>query len=197
MEHFISVRDLKIRYLEKGDGLPFLLLHGFNFSADTWVEMGLFDELSKAYTVYSFDMPYGSKSKSDKFDATDRDEYAVFLKDLLKTLEVQEPLLLGASISGDVVLRYLSAGYSAKLGIVAGPAGVKGLADRLGKIAVPLLAVWGSKDTLSSPDGGQIIETQVKNSEIHIIEGAGHACYLDKPEEFKTIVADFLKKFAG
>ena len=197
MERFISVRGLKIRYLEKGDGLPFMLLHGFSFSADTWVEMGLVDELSRKYKVYSFDMPYGPKSRSDKFDAADRDEYAAFLKDLLTALDIHEPLLLGASISGDVVLRYLSAGYSAKLGIVAGPAGVKGIADRLGRIAVPLLTVWGGKDTISPPDGGQIIETHVKKSEVHIIEGAGHACYLDKPEEFKTIVADFLKKFAG
>jgi abhydrolase domain-containing protein 14 len=196
MEHFLSVRGLKIRYLEKGTGLPFVLLHGFSFSADTWVEMGLFDELAKGYKVYSFDMPYGTKSRSDKFDADDRDEYAAFLKDLLETLDIQEPLLLGASISGDISLRYLSAGYSAKLGVVAGPAGVKGLADKLGKITVPLLAVWGSKDTISPPDGGQIIETRVKKSEVHILKGAGHACYLDKPEEFKTIVADFLKKFA-
>ena len=197
MERVISVRGLNIRYLEKGGGLPFVLLHGFSFSADTWVEMGLFDELSKGYTVYSFDMPYGSKSRSDKFDAEDRDEYAVFLKDLLKTLDIQEPLLLGASISGDVTLRYLSSGYSAKLGIVAGPAGVKGLANRLNRIIVPLLAVWGSKDTISPPDGGQIVEASVKKSEVHILRGAGHACYLDKPEEFKTIVADFLKNFAG
>ena len=197
MERVISLRGLKIRYLEKGIGLPFVLLHGFSFSADTWVEMGLFDELSKEYMVYSFDMPYGSKSRSDKFDAEDRDEYAAFLKDLLSTLDIQEPLLLGASISGDIALRYLSAGYSAKLGIVAGPAGVHGIADRLGKIAVPLLAVWGSKDTISPPDSGQLIESHVKKSEVHILKGAGHACYLDKPEEFKTIVADFLKKFPG
>jgi abhydrolase domain-containing protein 14 len=197
MERILSVRGLKIRYLEKGDGLPFVLLHGFSFSADTWVEMGLFDDLSKEYRVYSFDMPYGSKSRSDKFDAEDRDEYAAFLKDLMEMLDIQEPLLLGASISGDISLRYLSAGNSAKLGIVAGPAGVKGLADRLGKITVPLLAVWGSKDTISPPDGSQIIETRVKKREVHILKGAGHACYLDKPEEFKTIVADFLKKFAG
>ena len=197
MERFISVRGLKIRYLEKGDGLPFVLLHGFSFSADTWVEMGLFDELSREYKVYSFDMPYGSKSRSDKFEAVDRDEYAAFLTDLLSTLDIQDPLLLGASISGDVTLRYLSSCYSANLGIVAGPAGVKGLADRLGKIAVPLLAVWGSKDNISPPDGGQIIETRVKKSDVHILKGAGHACYLDKPEEFKKVVADFLKKCAG
>jgi len=197
MERFISVRDLKIRYLENGSGLPVVLLHGFSFSADTWVEMGLFDELTREYTVYSFDMPYGPKSRSDKFDAADRDEYAAFLNGLLSALDIREPILLGASISGDVTLRYLSAGYSSKLGIVAGPAGVKNLADRLAKITVPLLAVWGDRDTISPPDGGKIITAHIKSSEVHTIEGAGHACYLDKPEEFKTIVSNFLKKFSG
>jgi 2,3-bisphosphoglycerate-dependent phosphoglycerate mutase len=43
MERFVSVRGLRIRYLETGSGLPAVLLHGFSFSADTWVEMGLFD----------------------------------------------------------------------------------------------------------------------------------------------------------
>jgi abhydrolase domain-containing protein 14 len=197
MERFVSVRGLKIRYLENGSGLPVVLLHGFSFSSDTWVEIGLFDELAREYKVYSFDMPYGPKSRSDKFDAADRDEYAAFLMDLLKTLDIHDPLLLGASISGEVVLRYLSAGYGAKLGIVAGPAGVKNLADRVSKIAVPLLAVWGDRDTISAPDGGKIIEARVKNSEVHMIEGAGHACYLDKPEEFKMIVRKFLKKVEG
>jgi abhydrolase domain-containing protein 14 len=194
MEQFVSVRGLKIRYLENGSGLPVVLLHGFSFSADTWVEMGLFDELARENRVYSFDMPYGPKSRSDKFDAADRDEYAAFLVDLLKTLDIHEPLLLGASISGDVVLRYLSAGHEAKLGIVAGPAGVKNLADRVSKIAVPLLAVWGDRDTISPPDGGKIIEARVQNSEVHMIEDAGHACYLDKPEEFKMIVRTFFRK---
>jgi abhydrolase domain-containing protein 14 len=155
MERFVSLRGLKIRYLENGSGLPVVLLHGFSFSADTWVEMGLFDELAREYKVYSFDMPYGPKSRSDKFDAADRDEYAAFLVDLLKILDIHEPVLLGASISGDVLLRYLSDGHNAKLGIVAGPAGVKNLADRVSKIAVPLLAVWGNKDTISPPDGGK------------------------------------------
>jgi len=33
----------------------------------------------------------------------------------------------------------------------------------------------------------------VKGCEVHLIEDAGHACYLDKPEEFKIIVLNFLK----
>ena len=194
MEHSVSIRGLKIRYLEKGKGAPVVLLHGFSFCAETWVEIGLFDELAQEYLVYSFDMPYGIKSRSDKFDAKSRDEYAEFLIDLLKTLNINEPILLGASISGEVTLRYLSNGYGAKAGIVIGPVNVKSLAPNLNRITVPLLVVWGERDDISSPDNSKILESHVRNTKVHILKEAGHACYLDKPEEFKVIVKDFLKK---
>jgi abhydrolase domain-containing protein 14 len=194
MEHSVFIRNLKIRYLEKGKGVPFVLLHGFSFCAETWVEIGLFDELAKEYHVYSFDMPYGIKSGSDKFDAKSRDEYARFLNDLLKALDINEPILLGASISGEITLRYLSSDYSAKSGIVIGPVNVKSLVSNLNRITVPLLVIWGERDDISSPDNSKILESHVRNSEVHILKGAGHACYMDKPEEFKIIVKDFLKK---
>src|SRR4030042_5665178 len=120
MEHSVTVNGLKIRYLRKGCGQAFALLHGMSFCAETWVEMGLFDELAKDHSVYSFDMPYGSQSRSEKFDASNRDDYAEFLKDLLKSLGIDKPVLLGASISGEVTLRYLSQGYAAKAALVEG-----------------------------------------------------------------------------
>jgi len=196
MERSISINGLRIRYLEEGKGLSVVILHGYSFSADTWREISLFDELSREYRVYSFDMPYGLKSKSDKFDAVTRDEYALFLNDLLVMLNIRYPLLLGASISGEVTLRYLVGGHGAKAGIVVGPVGVKGLTARLEKIVVPLLVIRGERDTISSPDDSRILAAHVKKSEVHVIGGAGHACYLDKPEEFKVTVKDFLKRFA-
>jgi len=194
MEHSVSIRGLKIRYLEKGKGAPIVLLHGFSFCAETWVEIGLFGELVQDYHVYSFNMPYGIKSRSDKFDAKSRDEYAEFLNDLLKALNINEPILLGASISGEVTLRYLSRGYSAKASIVIGPVNVKSLVPNLNRITVPLLVVWGERDDISSPDNSKILESHVRNTKVHILKEAGHACYMDKPEEFKRIVKDFLKK---
>jgi abhydrolase domain-containing protein 14 len=192
MEHSVTVKGLKIRYLQKGGGQAFVLLHGMSFSAETWVEMGLFDELAGDYSVYSFDMPYGVRSRSEKFDASDRDEYAEFLKELLKSLGIDKPVLLGASISGEVTLRYLSKGYAAKAAIVAGPVGIKGLISRLGMITIPLLAIWGEKDNISPPENAEILTGHVENAEAHIIKNAGHACYLDGPEEFKVLVRDFL-----
>jgi abhydrolase domain-containing protein 14 len=192
MEQSVTVKGLKIRYLQKGSGQAFVLLHGMSFSADTWVEMGLFDELARDYSVYSFDMPYGARSRSEKFDASDRDEYAEFLKELINSLGIDKPVLLGASISGEVTLRYLSKGYTAKAAIVAGPVGIKGLIPRLGMITIPLLAIWGEKDNISPPENAEILTGHVKNAEAHIIKNAGHACYLDRPEEFRSLVRDFL-----
>jgi pimeloyl-ACP methyl ester carboxylesterase len=194
MEHIVKVNGLKIRYLRKGGGKAFALLHGMSFCAETWVEMGLFDELAKDYSVYSFDMPYGTKSRSEKFDASNRDEYAEFLKELLKSLGIDEPVLLGASISGEVTLRYLSKGYTAKSAIVAGPVGIRGLVPRLGMITIPLLAMWGEKDNISAPENAEILTGHAKNVEVHIIKNAGHACYLDRPDEFRSLVRDFLGK---
>ncbi|MEW6571495.1 MAG: alpha/beta fold hydrolase [Nitrospirota bacterium] len=196
MENWTTIRGLKIRYLMKGTGNPFVLLHGFSFLAETWVEVGLFDELAEKYSVYAFDMPYGAKSKSDKFHAGNRDEYAEFLREMLKTLNIDKPVLLGASISGEVTLRYLSLSYDARAGILAGPVNVNSLATRLAKISVPLLAIWGEADNISPPDNAKIITAHVKNSETYVIKGAGHACYVDRPDEFKTVIRNFLKKTA-
>ncbi|MEW6586295.1 MAG: alpha/beta fold hydrolase [Nitrospirota bacterium] len=194
MEHWTTISGLKIRYLMKGTGSPFVLLHGFSFLAETWVEMGLFDELAEKYTVYAFDMPYGAKSRSDKFDAKNRDEYSDFLKEMLQTLNIGRPVLLGASISGEITLRYLSQRYDAKAGILAGAVNVKNLVPRLEMIKVPVLGLWGERDNISPPDNAKTLADHVKDSEVHVIKGAGHACYLDKPEEFKSLVRKFLKK---
>ena len=60
--------------------------------------------------------------------------------------------------------------------------------------SVPLLAVWGDADDISRPEHAQIVAAHVKNSLVHVIKGAGHACYLDRPEEFKTLVRNFLRQ---
>ena len=197
MEHSLSIQGLSIRYLQKGTGIPVVLLHGYSFNAKTWVEVGLFDELAGDYSGYSFDMPYGVRSRSGKFSAENRDEYADFLNNMLKTLNINKPILIGASISGEVTLRYLIRGYSAQAAIVVGPVGVKNLGNQLSRFTIPLLAIWGEKDTISPPADSKILEAYVKNSEIRIIEGAGHPCYLDEPAKFTEIVKDFLKRYSA
>jgi pimeloyl-ACP methyl ester carboxylesterase len=64
----------------------------------------------------------------------------------------------------------------------------------LGKINVPFLAIWSNRDNISYSDNAKIISEKVKQSEIYIIKDTGHACYLDKLEEFKKELNRFLRK---
>jgi len=196
MENYVHVRNLRIRYLNHGNGVPVILLHGYSFNADTWNEISLISILSEKFNVYALDMPYGPKSKSDKLMVEDRDEYAEFLKEFLSILKIEKSILLGASISGEVVLRYLSKNYDAKAGIVIGSVGVRTLSERLNRINVPLLIIWGENDKIASLNDAHLLASIIKGSTLHIMINAEHACYLDNPEEFKNVVMNFLRKFA-
>jgi len=106
-EQYITVAGRRVRFIAGGSGKPLVLLHGWSFNADTWVESGIFDTLAKHYAVYAIDMPYGVRTKSERFHAP-RPEYAKFLRQVLDALGLADPPLVGPSASGEVVLWYLA-----------------------------------------------------------------------------------------
>ena len=63
----------------------------------------------------------------------------------------------------------------------------------LPKIAVPCLVLSGSADILTSVKYGKFLAEGLPKAELVIIEGAGHAMALEKPQEFTLAVARFLK----
>jgi 2-hydroxy-6-oxonona-2,4-dienedioate hydrolase len=65
------------------------------------------------------------------------------------------------------------------------------LPDRLSKIFVPTLFIWGENDNLI-PIQYFGDYRRVPNSKIVIIKECGHAPYVEKPVEFNKAVLDFL-----
>lgn len=189
-EKYIYVEGRKIRYLHDGVGKPVVLLHGWSFNADTWVEAGIYQRLVNMYEVYAVDMPYGLRSKSDHFKAP-RVEYAKFLRRILDALGLVDPPLVGPSASGEVVLWYVALGMPTSAAVVIGPVGlVEELLSALQKSQTPILAIWGERDEISPPEKAALLKTK----KTYIIKGAGHAAYLDKPDEFLDILSNFLKE---
>ena len=70
--------------------------------------------------------------------------------------------------------------------------------DSLDENEIPVLFIHGADDTFILPKNSEDMAKRTKGySEIHIIEGAGHAeSMLNKPDEYEKTVAAFLNKIA-
>lgn len=67
---------------------------------------------------------------------------------------------------------------------------------KLSKIKTPTLVIAAEKDKLKPPKYSQIIHEKIPGSEFVIIKKSGHTVIWEKPEEFNTIVSDFIKKWS-
>lgn len=71
------------------------------------------------------------------------------------------------------------------------------LHDRLPSIAVPALLIAGSLDTKYVAVAEEMAQT-LPDATMQVIDGAGHAAHLERPEAFARPVADFLHRaYAG
>ncbi|GMG96346.1 alpha/beta fold hydrolase [Tepidimicrobium xylanilyticum] len=62
----------------------------------------------------------------------------------------------------------------------------------LKEIKSPTLLIWGDKDTATPLYMGKIMESQIPDSGLVILEGAGHYSYLDDFNRFAIILKTFL-----
>lgn len=69
------------------------------------------------------------------------------------------------------------------------------LTDYLEQIQIPTLLIWGEKDKTTPPKCGYLMKEKIKNSELKILEGVGHAPHLENPEKLSEIILKFLEKY--
>jgi len=96
-EEYITVAENRIRYIEKGEGPPLILLHGMGGSLEWW-EYNL-DTLSQKFRVIAFDFPgFGYSSLPDvRFRL---DSVPDFMASLLNAFQLARASLLGNSMGG-------------------------------------------------------------------------------------------------
>lgn len=170
-------------------GPPVLLLHGARFQAQTWERVGTLEVLADAgYRALALDLPgFGA---SDGVAVTDD-----FLAELLPRLGLDRVVLVAPSMSGRVAFPLVLDHPDLVTGIVAvAPVGVATYRERLPAIAVPLLAVWGSEDSVISPALGRELVEAVPGAEWVLLDGARHPSYLDRPERFHAALLEFLSR---
>ena len=179
-----------ITYFEAntGNAKKILLMHGYRFNSQVWNRFGFIDFLNDlGYASFALDIPGfpNSINKGEMPESSVLSLVGALIRKAIKT----KPVLLGASASGYLALKFAENSNDISAVIAVGPVDLDSIS--LDKIKVPILGIWGSNDSVADPEGG-IGKLRQIGAKTVLLEGARHACYLDKPEEFKKEIADFV-----
>uniref|UniRef100_A0A8C5Q392 Protein ABHD14A n=1 Tax=Leptobrachium leishanense TaxID=445787 RepID=A0A8C5Q392_9ANUR len=169
-----------------------LLLHGQAFTSKTWEDLGTLNILAEhGYRAVAIDLP-GTDRECDRPALP-----LSYLLHVMESLGTRQPVLISPSMSGLFSLPLLLQHPDRLKGFVPiAPVGTKSFkAQQYQQIQVPSLVVYGTRDTNL---GSQSLESLqlLPNHTLSPLEGAGHACYLDHPEEFHAALLMFLSKLS-
>ncbi|NWU28327.1 ABHEA protein, partial [Mystacornis crossleyi] len=118
-----------------------------------------------------------------------------FLDHVLQELGMQRPVLISPSMSGRFALPFLLAHGDRLAGFVPiAPVGTKDYtAEQYRGVQTPTLILYGDRDTRLAPQALQNLQ-HLPEHRVAVLPGAGHACYLDKPEDFHRALLGFLRQ---
>ena len=97
--------DQALYFEDHGSGRPVVLIHGWPLSGRSW-EYQLAALVDAGYRVITYDRR-GFGSSSQPWTGYDYDTFAGDLNDLLTTLDLQDATLVGFSMGGGEVARYI------------------------------------------------------------------------------------------
>jgi pimeloyl-ACP methyl ester carboxylesterase len=66
------------------------------------------------------------------------------------------------------------------------------LLDQLEAVTTPTLVVVGSEDAVTPVTAAGEIVGSLPNARLEVIAGAGHFLWLDRPEQLRAVLSDFL-----
>jgi pimeloyl-ACP methyl ester carboxylesterase len=160
-----SDQPVEIHYEDYGAGKPVVLIHGWPLSGRSW-EAQIPALVEAGYRVIAYDRRGFGKS-SQPWDGYDYDTFAADLHALIEQLDLREATLVGFSMGGGEVARYI------------GTHGTERVAKAVLAAAVPPY-LYKSAD---NPDGGlddatiQQFEEGVKKDRLAFLDGFTHAFF--------------------
>jgi abhydrolase domain-containing protein 14 len=213
-EDSTKIEGLSIRYWTNVGGLggddkkrrTVVLFHGNAFSLDSWKKTKTLEKLSSTgYRVFAIDLPAGKGSKSDKLspkvlkDKPDR--IITVFDELFDALDVGDSpfAIVGPSMGGGFALAYALSRPKRVGALVLVSPSVYRIAEqeksKLSGLEIPVLLVWGDRDRVFPLDEyGKPLKEALPRAKLLVLKQAGHATYLDKPEEFNELLLDFLSE---
>ncbi|KAF3856291.1 hypothetical protein F7725_017014, partial [Dissostichus mawsoni] len=203
-EKLYLLMELDDRYCQ--GKLQVVLLHGQAFTSKTWEELGTMALLAtNGYQALAMDLPdYVSQTavliegygKSPDSEGLKTDQNRVdLLSRFMESLGVRTAVLVSPSMSGHYSIPFLMKNTAQLQGFIPiAPVGTRSYTpQQYQNIQIPTLIVFGALDTnLGAQSHKNLI--QLPHHSVLKLEGARHACYMDKTREFHQGLMDFLGK---
>ncbi len=82
----------------------------------------------------------------------------------------------------------------ALVGRLAGPDRDADLEARMRDLTTPTLVLFGTRDSMISPDMGRCYKTLMPNCHLVLVYDAGHAIGAERPEAFAEVTIDFIER---
>jgi pimeloyl-ACP methyl ester carboxylesterase len=102
---FITVRGVRLHYVERGGGQPLVLLHGNGSMVRDFALSGVLDGAARSYRVIVFDRPGYGHSERPRTRVWTAAAQAELIYQALQELGVEQPVVLGHSWGVFVALR--------------------------------------------------------------------------------------------
>lgn len=130
---FIDLEGHSTHYLEKGEGKPVILIHGFYYDSYMWSKN--MDALAKKFKVYALDLWGFGYSTREPMDYG----YPLYVDQVLKfmdALDIEKASLIGQSMGGGICI-LISCQHRKRVNriILVDPAGLPNPLPLIGKIA--------------------------------------------------------------
>jgi pimeloyl-ACP methyl ester carboxylesterase len=116
----------RVYYETVGEGIPLVCLHTAGAHGTEYRDLMNDPYVTSRFKVYAFDLPFHGKSVppedlewwKEEYRLT-TDFYAGFIVTFIDALEIENPIVLGCSMGGNITLK-LAADYADKIGAVIG-----------------------------------------------------------------------------
>ncbi len=115
-------KGLNITYDIKGKGQPIILLHGWGTSKRTFYH--LVEEIKNKYEVHTIDL-IGFGQSEEPYKPLTLNDYVFFLNDYIIRNNINNPILLGHSFGGRIIIKYASIFNNIDKIILVDSAGIK------------------------------------------------------------------------
>jgi pimeloyl-ACP methyl ester carboxylesterase len=151
--------------------------------------------MEKHVPFLALDMPYGLKSQCQP-KTRDPEKNMAIVNEAVKTVFGSAvPVIVGASIGGNMALRY-AAKFPVKGLLLVAPARALelDLVQSFSQFKFPTTIILGSEDNIIASEDMRTLADKLPNAKLIVYDGASHSAYKDQPDRFKH---DLLELYAN